>query len=54
MFHGEASTVEVKAKSERDYVYRVQDALRKRVWNAGCHAVSKSNYTLMTQRRLMS
>ncbi|KNG85559.1 dimethylaniline monooxygenase [Aspergillus nomiae NRRL 13137] len=38
VFNGEASTVEVKAKSEEDYVYQVQDALRKRVWNAGCNA----------------
>ncbi|RAH47698.1 flavin-containing monooxygenase [Aspergillus brunneoviolaceus CBS 621.78] len=33
---GSASAVEVKQEAERSYVYWVQGALRKRVWNAGC------------------
>ncbi|OKO89620.1 Baeyer-Villiger monooxygenase [Penicillium subrubescens] len=33
---GDAASVEVTAKAEHDYVYWVQDALKKRVWNAGC------------------
>ncbi|QRD83867.1 putative monooxygenase [Aspergillus flavus] len=33
---GDASSVEVTAKAEHDYAYWVQDALSKRVWNAGC------------------
>lgn len=37
---GNASSVEVTAKAERDYVYWMQDALSQRVWNAGCASVS--------------
>ncbi|KAE8347628.1 hypothetical protein BDV24DRAFT_146455 [Aspergillus arachidicola] len=37
---GDAASVEVTAKAEYDYAYWVQDALSKRVWNAGC--VSKA------------
>ncbi|KAL4986829.1 hypothetical protein BDW68DRAFT_178425 [Aspergillus falconensis] len=33
---GDAASVEFKSKAEHDYVYWVQDALKKRVWNAGC------------------
>ncbi|KAB8221580.1 hypothetical protein BDV33DRAFT_190345 [Aspergillus novoparasiticus] len=33
---GDAASVEVTAKAEHDYAYWVQDALSKRVWNAGC------------------
>ncbi|GAM34982.1 hypothetical protein TCE0_015r02921 [Talaromyces pinophilus] len=33
---GDAAFVEITAKAEHDYVYWVQDALRKCVWNAGC------------------
>ncbi|KAE8370649.1 hypothetical protein BDV27DRAFT_167514 [Aspergillus caelatus] len=33
---GDAASVEVTTKAEHDYAYWVQDALSKRVWNAGC------------------
>ncbi|KAJ5364820.1 uncharacterized protein N7496_010533 [Penicillium cataractarum] len=33
---GDAASIEVTAKAEHDYVYWMQDALKKRVWNAGC------------------
>ncbi|KAK2812641.1 hypothetical protein FQN50_001287 [Emmonsiellopsis sp. PD_5] len=36
LLDGEAEAMEVKKSAERDYVYWMQDALRKRVWNAGC------------------
>ncbi|PWY68600.1 putative monooxygenase [Aspergillus heteromorphus CBS 117.55] len=36
VLEGKASAVEVKQDAERDYIYWVQDALSKRVWNAGC------------------
>ena len=37
---GDAASVEVTAKAEHDYAYWVQDALKNRVWNAGCVSVS--------------
>ncbi|KAJ5341330.1 dimethylaniline monooxygenase [Penicillium brevicompactum] len=36
VLYGDAASIEVTAKAEHDYVYWVQDALKKRVWNAGC------------------
>ena len=39
---GDAASVEVTTKAEHDYAYWVQDALSKRVWNAGCVSVSRS------------
>ncbi|KAL2827500.1 hypothetical protein BJY01DRAFT_255663 [Aspergillus pseudoustus] len=33
---GDAASIEVTRKAEHDYAYWVQDALSKRVWNAGC------------------
>ncbi|PYH91801.1 dimethylaniline monooxygenase, partial [Aspergillus ellipticus CBS 707.79] len=34
VLEGKASTVEIKLDAEREYVYWMQDALRKRVWNS--------------------
>lgn len=36
---GDAVSVDLKPKAEHDYVYWVQNALNKRVWNAGCVSV---------------
>jgi len=36
---GTMSTVEIKHEAEKSYVYRLQAALRKRVWMAGCNSV---------------
>lgn len=40
VLNGDAVSVDLKPKAEHDYVYWVQDALSKRVWNAGCASVS--------------
>jgi hypothetical protein len=36
---GDVASVEVTAEAESNYAYWVQDALNKRVWNAGCVSV---------------
>ncbi|OKL60583.1 hypothetical protein UA08_04107 [Talaromyces atroroseus] len=48
--HGDAASVEVTAKAEHDYVYWVQEALQKRVWNAGCASwyVNDKNWNSMS------
>lgn len=36
---GKAASIDLKQEAEDEYVYKVQDALRHRVWNAGCASV---------------
>ncbi|KAK5790837.1 hypothetical protein VI817_008124 [Penicillium citrinum] len=36
VFNGDAVSVDLKPQAEHDYVYWMQGALSKRVWNAGC------------------
>ncbi|KAJ6118903.1 hypothetical protein N7471_013523 [Penicillium samsonianum] len=36
VFEGKATSVELDSKAEYTYVYKMQDALKMRVWNAGC------------------
>ena len=40
VFNGDAVSVDLKPQAEHDYVYWMQGALSKRVWNAGCISVS--------------
>ena len=35
VLNGDASSVEVKQEAEDEYIYKMQDALRQRVWNTG-------------------
>lgn len=39
VLNGDASSVEVKQEAEDEYIYKMQDALRQRVWNTGCASV---------------
>lgn len=40
VFEKGADSVELTQVAEDEYSHRVQDALRKRVWNAGCQSVN--------------
>lgn len=39
MLDGSAVAVDLKQDAEDDYIDRVQETLRRRVWNAGCASV---------------
>ena len=39
VLNGDASSVEIKQEAEDEYIYKMQDALRQRVWNTGCASV---------------
>lgn len=39
------ASVDLKQKAEDDYVYKVQGALRERVWNADCASVRMASFS---------
>lgn len=42
---GYVASVNLKQKAEDDYVYKVQGALRERVWNADCASVRMASFS---------
>lgn len=43
---GDAAHIDLKLEAEDEYIFKVQDALRNRVWHAGCNSVRKPCYPL--------